>query len=402
MTELTTPVVTLLSTGNPLPAPIPITAIETTQASETSNPLDTLEEYEGMRVTVASFTVSGATLGTINEPNATVVSSGVFYGVVTGVTRPFRTQGIAVSDPLPSGAPATVPRFDENPERLRIDNNAQPGTTAIDVAAGTVITNITGPLEYSFRTYTIDPDAATPPSVGTQPGSVPVPTPTADELTVASFNMERFFDTVNDPNTSDPVLTATAFNRRVAKASLIVRTVQRYPDVIGVQEVENLTTLQTVATKINNDAVSIDGLPNPNYTAYLSEGNDPGGIDVGFLVKQARISVVSVTQFGLADTFTNPDLSTSILNDRPPLLLRATCPRTAGSPLPFTVIVNHLRSLNGIDDTSAGSNGWATEGERIRFKLVDQRTAEQLYIEQQQHLLQLQRGCTFRLEGYDN
>ncbi len=367
-TELISPVVVLLSTGNPLPAPIPITAAETTQASETTNPLDSLEEYEGMRVTVASLTVSGSTQGTITESSATVASTGVFIGVVTGVARPFREQGIAISDPLPAGAPGTITRFDENPERIRVDSDAQPGTTALDVTAGTIVTTITGPLDYAFRCYTIDPDAATPPIVGTQAGSTPVPAATTDEFTVASFNMERFFDTVNDPAISDPVLTAAAFNRRLAKASLIIRTVQRYPDVIGVEEMENLTTLQAVATQINNDAVNLDALPNPNYTAYLVEGNDIGGIDVGFLVKESRISVVDVTQFGLTTTFTNPDSSTSILNDRPPLVLRATCPRPLGGTLPFTVIVNHLRSLNGVDDTTAGTNGWTTEGERVRFK----------------------------------
>jgi hypothetical protein len=48
-------------------------------------------------------------------------------------------------------------------------------------------------------------------------------------------------------------------------------------------------------------------------------------------------------------------------------VLRATAP-TGGGPFPFTVIVNHLRSLNGVDDTGPGSNGFATEGERVRFK----------------------------------
>jgi len=368
VTELITPSVIQLSTGNPLPAPILITAAETTLASETANPMDSLEEYEGMRVTVASLTVTGPTQGTITESAATVASSGVFLGVVTGVARPFREPGIAISDPLPAGAPVTIPRFDENPERIRVDSDAQPGTTAIDVAAGTVITSITGPLDYAFRCYTIVPDLATPPVVGVQPGSTAVPVPTANEFTVVSFNMERFFDTVNDPGIGEPVLTAAAFNRRLAKASLIIRTIERYPDVIGVEEMENLTTLQAVANQINTDAVSIDALPNPNYVAYLSEGNDVGGIDVGFLVKQSRISVVDVTQFGLTTTFTNPDTSTSILNDRPPLVLRATCPRPLGGVLPFTVIVNHLRSLNGVDDTGPGSNGFATEGERVRFK----------------------------------
>ncbi|HEV7396495.1 MAG TPA: DUF4214 domain-containing protein, partial [Pyrinomonadaceae bacterium] len=372
-----TPTVNLLSSGNPLPAPITLTALETTQASETSNPLDSLEEYEGMRVTVPSLTVTGPTQGTITEPGATVASTGVFLGVVTGVARPFREAGIAISDPLPSGAPGTIPRFDENPERIRVDSDAQPGTTALDVTAGTVITNITGPLDYAFRCYTIDPDLATPPGVGVQPGSVPAPTPTVDELTVASFNMERFFDTTDAPGISDPVLTPAAFNRRVAKASLIIRTVQRYPDVIGVEEMENLTTLQAVASQVNGDAVSIDALPNPNYVAYLVEGNDIGGIDVGFLVKESRVTRLSVTQLELPGcdhvtpstcyNYVDPNTGgLDIMNDRPPLVLIASIPRTAGGLLGFTVIVNHLRSLNGVDDNTAAGTG--TVGARVREK----------------------------------
>ena len=353
----------LLSSGNPLPAATVISAADTQAPG-----LENLERLEGMRVQINSLTVCGSTQGSITEPSATVSSNGVFFGVVTGVPRPFREAGINTSDPLPSGAPGTVPRFDENPERIRVDSHAEPGTTALDLTAGTVLTNVIGELDYAFRAWTILPEGANPPVIGSQPGSTPVPAATANEFTVASFNMERFFDTTDDPTTSDPILTAAAFNRRLTKASLIIRTVQRYPDVIGVEEMENLTTLQAVATQINNDAVNLDALPNPNYTAYLVEGNDIGGIDVGFLVKQSRISVVDVTQFGKTTTFTNPDLSTSLLNDRPPLILRATCPRPLGGVLPFTVIVNHLRSLSGIDDPTAGSNGWATEGDRVRHK----------------------------------
>lgn len=39
-------------------------------------------------------------------------------------------------------------------------------------------------------------------------------------------------------------------------------------------------------------------------------------------------------------------------------------------------------------------------GEKIQFRLTDQQTAEELLIKQQQHLLQLQNACTFRLEQY--
>ena len=130
--------------------------------------------------------------------------------------------------------------------------------------------------------------------------------------------------------------------------------------MIGVEEVENLSTLQTLANKINADAVAA-AQPNPNYQAYLVEGNDSAGIDVGFLVKAARVMVIDVTQFGLNATYINPNTGQpELLNDRPPLVLRATVPDAANQPFSFTVIVNHLRSLNGIADP--------TDGNRVRTK----------------------------------
>src|SRR5262249_39663168 len=147
----------------------------------------------------------------------------------------------------------------------------------------------------------------------------------------------------------------TAFNNRLNKASLLIRNVMLSPDIIGVEEMENLTTLQTLADKINNDSTAA-GQPNPLYQAYLVEGNDQGGIDSGFLVKSSRVSVVDVTQVGKDATYTDPNTGhPAILNDRPPLVLRAV----VGS-LPVTVIVNHLRSLLGIADP--------VDGNRVRTK----------------------------------
>lgn len=360
VTEIVTPTVTVNSTGNSLPAAITITGADTTP-----NNMENLERFEGMRVHVDTLLVVAPSGGSITEASATVTSTGLFFGVLPGVPRPFREPGVDASLDLPVGAPVTVPRWDTNPERLRIDSDVQPGTTAIDVAAGTTITNITGPLDYAFVTWTIYPDPSTPGTVGTQPTARAVPDANPNELTVASFNMQRFYDTVNDPNTSDVVLSQAAFDGRLNKASLVIRNVQRMPDVIGIAEMENLSTLQAVATKVNNDAVAAMQ-PNPNYVAYLAEGNDVGGIDVGFLVKSSKVSVVDVTQLGLATTYVNPNNGMpELLNDRPPLVLRATIPNPlGGAPLGFTVIANHLRSLSGVDDP--------TDGNRIRTKRREQ------------------------------
>jgi hypothetical protein len=368
------PTVSVLSTGNPLPTP----ATLTTTFPSPAGTFDQLEALEGMRVSVSSLTVTGPTLGTVNEPNATATSSGVFYGVVTGVPRPFREAGIQAPDPPPSGSIPPIPRFDTNPERIRVDSDGLVGGPLIDVATGALVTNLVGPLDYSFRTYTILPDPAAPPNVtgGATPTAVSAALNT--EFTVASFNLERFFDTVDDPGIGEPVLTTTAFNNRLAKASKAIRDFLRFPDILGVVEVENLSTLQTLATTINNDAVTA-AQPNPQYVAYLVEGNDVGGIDVGFLVKTAevqvgvpRVTVNEVVQELDGTLFTNPDTSTETLNDRPPLRLAAVIHHPNSSSYPTTgalqVIVNHMRSLNGVADNGAGSNGWPTAGARVRAK----------------------------------
>lgn len=318
ITEMSnSPSVTLLSTGNPLPVPITLTVAHT-------NPTGSIEQLEGfecMRVFVSSLTATSPTDGFTSEANATGSSDGTFYAVITGIARPFREPGIEVPFPLPTGSPCCVPRFDANPERLRVDSDAQPGAIAINVTTGAIITNVTGPLDYGFRTYTILPDAATPPGVYGIISAIPVPIPAADEFTVGSFNMERFYDTSDGPG-GDVVLTTTAYNNRLNKASLAIRNVMRMPDIIGIEEMENLTVLQDVANKVNNDAVAA-GDPNPLNSAHLVEGNDVGGIDVGFLVKTSRVAVLSVVQEGKDATYTEPGGGMALLNDRPSLVLTA-------------------------------------------------------------------------------
>ncbi|HVG20250.1 MAG TPA: Ig-like domain repeat protein [Blastocatellia bacterium] len=357
LTELSNPTVAILSSGNPLPAPVTITAADTL-----INDLNNLEKYEGMRVHVDTLTVVAPTQAfsrtTSEEAANASAPNGVFYGVIAGIARPFREPGVRVLDELPAGSPCCVPRFDDNPERLRVDSRAQPGTTSLEVTSGATVTNLTGPLDYSFRTYTILPDAATAPVASGNITAIAVPAPAPGEFTVASFNMERFYDTSDDPATQDVVMTATAFNNRLNKASLAIREVMRSPDIIGVVEMENLTALQAVASKVNGDAVAA-GQPNPNYQAYLEEGNDIGGIDVGFLVKGARVTVNEVTQVGKDTTFVTPGGDTALLNDRPSLVMRGTITTPANGAFPVTVIVNHLRSLSGVD---------GSDGARIRAK----------------------------------
>lgn len=371
VTELVAPLtITVVSSGNPLPA---TTALTSTMPSAAGSWYQ-LEHLEGMRVSVPGFLVTAATDGNPGGNYTTGTSYGDCYGVVTGVARPFREDGIAYPNNPPSGT--SIPpllRWDGNPEQLRVDTDGQVSATRINLSARTVLPAFAGVLDYAFSRYSILPDVGSLPASPAEFPPTAVTAPLASELTVASYNLQRFFDDVNDPAISEPVLTPTQYEARLAKASLHVRNFLLMPDVVGVVEVENLSTLQTLAARISTDAVAASQ-PDPLYQAYLIEGNDVGGIDVGFLVKTSlvganpRVQVLTVTQELDGTLFTNPDTSTETLNDRPPLMLRAIVHGAGGGTYPVTVLVNHLRSMNDVDSDAAGSYGWPTLGARVRAK----------------------------------
>lgn len=348
-------------------AALPDAVVLTSNEVSDQGTFDQLERFEGMLVVAPSLTSISGTGGNKNEANATSTSDGTFYAVLRGQARPFREPGVESGHAvLPCAiGPCNTPLFDGNPERLRVDSDALEGMSAVNVTAGTVFDNVAGPLDFGFRTYTILANAPLAPVGGMT--VVPAAAAPSTQFTVASMNLERFYDAVNDAG-SDAVLTPAAYDRRLAKASLMVRNVLNMPDILGVQEVENLGVLLTLAQRIDSDAAAA-GQAAPQYTPFLFEGNDVGLIDVGFLVKQAggRVSVSSVEQVGLNDTFTDPsDSSQDLINDRPPLVLRATVfgPSTT-LPQNVTVIVNHLRSLIDVDADNA-------TGQRVRAKRAAQ------------------------------
>ncbi len=356
ITEFSNSAVTsVISSGHTLPAPVLLLPSFTSPSGN----FEQLERFEGMRVSADITAITGTASFRrldFDEQNASATSNGEFFAVLTGVPRPLREPGLEPTQASPP-SPCCIPRFDGNPERLRVDSDGQLGAQKIEIVAGQTIAGLTGVLDYGFRSYTIVPD----PQPWTPAGrdhALAIPTPGTNEFTVANFNMQRFFDTSDDPSVDEIMLTPAAFEKRLAKASLAIRNILLTPDILGVEEVENLTTLEVLATRINADAVAA-GQPNPQYVAHLFEGNDIGGIDSGVLVKTARVDVVSVTQVGKTTTYVEPDGDVRTLNDRPPVVLEAGIRADGAIPYAVTVIVNHLRSLSGID---------GSDGARIRTK----------------------------------
>ncbi|MGI8883170.1 MAG: hypothetical protein ACR2IA_02875 [Pyrinomonadaceae bacterium] len=343
------------SKGNALPKPIVLSA-----GDFKSNVIDALEKYEGMRVTVADMTVVAPTRGRVDIKNGTSESDGVFYGVVKGISRPFREPGIDAYDyillnekdkeKMKKDYPK-IPVFDNNPERLRVESATQLGGQAIDVPAFAEIKNLTGVLHYAYRAYSILVDAGSKPAISNFVKAQPLPVLNERQFAVAGLNIENFFDDEDDPDIKEDIVTSEAFEKRLKKISLAIRDYLQSPDVVGIVEAENPATLKKLADRINEDAAA-SGKPNPKYEAHLIEGNDGRGIDSGFLVKSSRVKVSETKQYGKDDKFVNPVSKKEVsLNDRPPLLVKATITDTkTNQPFEFTVIVNHLKSFNGYND----------------------------------------------------
>src|SRR3546814_19615856 len=89
--------------------------------------------------------------------------------------------------------------------------------------SGCLVTGATGPLDYTFRRYPIYPETSV--QVDCRGVALPAPAlePGDDDVAIASFNMERFFDDTNDPAVGEPVRTPAAHTTRLVKTSLATR-----------------------------------------------------------------------------------------------------------------------------------------------------------------------------------
>ena len=353
LTELTNvSSVVINSSGNALPTEIIFDA--NTPSQDPSTPTCTAGEfecYEGMLVSVANGMANGATQ-----------YSGEFTATATGA-RAIREPGIEISQindsQLPAFPSATYDPdiFDENPELFEVDTNGLAGMPILDINGGSTF-SASGVLSYSFGSYTLMPKTIT---VMNKPFAI-VDLPAMTEITVATQNMYRFFDGTDDPAIDDfqeDTTTPARFAERVSKASLYFRTIMNAPDIIVLTEIENIGAVQAIADKINVDDNALV------YSAHLIEGQDFGGIDIGFLAK-STVSNITITQLGKDETLAfgapmPPELPRP-LHDRPPLLLNGVVTK-GGIAREINVLGVHTRSRSGIT---------GSDRERIRNKHFEQ------------------------------
>ena len=323
------PTVTITSAGLPLPAPIVFDA--QTPSPDPANPSCAIEFecYEGMYVVVPDGTVTGPNQYFSSDPVAEVF-------ITAAPARTFREPGLEYPGmaglPVWDGNPEV---FELDPDRMGLDNRSIPAGSSFSA---------TGIVGFEFGDYELWPT-----SLYVQQTTIPRPVRQRHllETTVGSLNLYRLFDDIDDAPgtdamgepTDDTVVSTEEYQRRLHKFARYIVYDMKTPDILGVQEVESQKVLQDLADAIN----AID--PWAQYDATVIEGNDIGGIDVGFLVRRWRVLVFSIQQLGADETYINPeDGSEDLLHDRPPLLLTGWAGLT-----PIQVMVVHNRSLGGIE-----------------------------------------------------
>jgi len=349
VTELTNPGgYSQLSDGElaDLPAPIPLSELHLSSTA----PFDMLERFEGMRVSVPQTIVVAPTKRRSNN------SDGQFFVTLPSAPKPYREAGIEAHVQLALNEPATpqpagpeVPRFDTNPEVLRIDTDelfAYDGirTPAINAAVGATVAPFTAVLHFEDRTYSAEPTPNVAADVNTLLSNnvitpvQPLPAPSSAQFTIAAANLEFFSSTGLD------------YAGRKQKVVRAICDVMRAPDILGVIEVADIPTLDDLvsgAPGLNLNTYS--GCNGATYKAYL-DNPDNATQNTAFLVKEkigadTRVTVSSTSRI----SSTEGGIDSSV-NDRRPYLLTATVSQTGLPSVHVTVIVNHLRSLIGVDD----------------------------------------------------
>ncbi len=316
-------------------------------------------KYTGMTTTATFYAVAPAT-GTLAEQTETDISTGQFWATLSSNTGTnnhiFRSAGIAGDEYIPSSAPSTVATWGGNAQRVLIDTTTF-GGTAVDITVGQSISCTTGAnikvgatagiglIDYTLGYARL---LIFPTSVCTVNGTVATTTSAAADSThfhVGTLDLNRFYSTTG-ATTGSVAVTAAAYATRLSKASQAIVNSLGKPDILSLQEVQDLPTLTDLATSVN-------ALGGVTYRPYLVPGGDANSLNLGFLVNSTTLVTDKVTQVEAGSTYTTASGGSATLWERPPLVLQAEFVRV-GKNYPVTVINVHLTPRDNIGDATLG------------------------------------------------
>lgn len=119
--------------------------------------------------------------------------------------------------------------------------------------------------------------------------------------TVAFYNLENLYDTINDPNTRDDewVYTKEYFNQKIKNVAKVISVLgtgknTNSPVVMGLGEVENRSVLEAL--------VKDPQIAGKNYGIIHFDSPDRRGIDCGFIYQKAHFTPTSYYNYPLLIT----------------------------------------------------------------------------------------------------
>jgi len=213
-------------------------------------------------------------------------------------------------------------------------------------ATGDRLAGLVGPLTYQFDEFRLvqQNDRPLEWQPAARPALSPPPTAAAGQISVASYNLENYFDTIHDTGLdSEPVRTAAEMAVQRVKLAYGLGPVLGCPTLVGVQEVEKSVLLEELA----DEAAAYCGF---TYAVAHLESADARGIDVALLYDPRRAELLEMQlhqrcvrlETGIRDPQIRCPPGEWPLSSRPPLQVDLL---VDGRPL--TLFVNHFKSKLG-------------------------------------------------------
>jgi predicted extracellular nuclease len=214
---------------------------------------------------------------------------------------------------------------------IRVDDGStevHEDRSALDyvVNTGDLVTNLVGPLAYTFGRYKVEP-IVQPLVTNNDPQIPTMAFSDSDTFSIMTWNVENLFD-VFDPHPSSPERPSLSeYKVSIAKIANTILAAGA-PTIVGLQEVENIDILEDIADH--------EYLDDYGYQPFLIEGTDSRYIDNGYLIRGDSAEVVDVEQH----------IAPEGLTSRPPLRLEVEI-QTGSTPVRLFVLNNHFTSMSG-------------------------------------------------------
>ncbi len=214
------------------------------------------------------------------------------------------------------------------------------------VKTGDLVSGLVGPLTYNFDQFKIVQQAGDELVVTAVdlPEPPTAPTLQVGQISIASFNMENYFDLNDDTgDDAEPKPLALELSLKQQKLAAALTQTLNCPTLVAVQEVE---------TGILLDELALLAAPGCGFTYAVIhlDSADVRGIDLALLSNPNLVTVQSAQLMqactALETAVTDPRLNCpagqDVLFSRPPLLVEMVV-----AERPFTIIVNHFKSKLG-------------------------------------------------------